>query len=177
MESTIDFNILPKKILQKIPLSLRIAKDIHEFNELPNDIQYLLANYKLNTPVEINYSNVLDLKPEISIYNDIQTIQNVKELVIEYLMNHLQVLIGSYPYDVDIGSSLKYHLQTRDTTLRNTLVSNELNLIIDAITNQYKLNISIINKQYTNIQYEDRTEIQLSLTIKVDEEEFNVNLS
>lgn len=177
MESTIDFNILPKNILQKIPLSLRIAKDIHQFNELPNDIQYLLANYKLNTPAENNYSNVLDLQPEISIYNDIQTIPDVKTLVIEYLMNYLKVLVGSYPYDVNTGSSLKKHLQTRDTALRNTLVSNELNLIIDAITNQYKLNILIINKQYKNIQYEDRTEIQLSLTIKVDEEEFTVNLS
>ena len=177
MESTINFNNLPKDILQKIPLSLRISKDIHNFKDLPSEIQYLLSNYKLNTTNENNYTNVLDLQPDISIYNDFKTIQNVKELAIEYLMNHLKVLTGSFPYDVSIGSSLKYHLQTKDTSLRNTLVSNELNLIIDAVTNKYKLDIRVINKKFSNVQFEDRTEIQLDLSLRVDDEEFEVTLN
>jgi len=177
MESTINFNNLPKNILQKIPLSLRISKDIHVFKDLPNEIQYLLLNYKLNVTNETDYTDVLDLKPEVSIYNDFKTIRNVRELAIEYLMNHLKVLTGSYPYDVSIGSSLKYHLQTKDTTLRNTLVSNELNLIIDAVTNKYKLDVRIKNKKFSNVQFEDRTEVQLDLSLSVDDEEFEVTLN
>lgn len=177
MESTINFNDLPKHVLQKIPLSLRIAKDVHSFDELPNEIQYLLANYEANTPNEIDYSNVIELEPDISIYNDFQTLRTTKKAIMEYLSNHLQTLIGSYPYDVTEGSGLKFHLQTKDETLRNTLISNEINLIIDALSNNYQMDITIVNNDYQRVEYEDRTEIHLLLTIKVDDEEFSVTIS
>jgi len=177
METTINFNDLPKNILQQIPLSLRIAQDTYVFDDLPNDIKYLLSTYKLNTQTEIDYSNVIELRPETSIYNDLETIVTVKETIIEYLVNHLTVLTGSYPYDVTVGSGLKKHLQTKDTVLRNTLVFNEIQIMIAAMSNRYQLEIAIVGKKFKQLQYEDRTEIELTLTLKIEDDEFEVTLN
>lgn len=177
MESMISFDDLPKDILKQIPLSLRTAKTTHHFKDLPPEIQYLLSNYDSNTPDEIDHSSVMDVKPDISIYNDFTRLINVKEIVIEYLKNHLKVLTGSYPYDVTVGSGLKFHLQTKDTTLRNTLIFNELNLIIDAMSNHYNIPIHILERNFDKVEYEDRTEISISLIIEVDGDQFAISIN
>jgi len=173
----INFNDLPKDVLQKIPLSLRTAKNKHYFKDLPPEIQYLLSNYNLNTFDENDQTSVKDIHPDISIYNDFKTLKTTKEIVIEYLSNHLKVLTGSYPYDIHIGSNLKYHLQTKDTTLRSTLVFNELNNIVGSMSNYYNIPIRITDKKFSSVQYEDRTEIQLNLTVTVDDEDFAISIN
>jgi len=177
MESMISFDDLPKDILRKIPLSLRTAKTTHRFEELPPEIQYLLSNYDLTTADEIDHSAALELQPDISIYNDFKTLTDVKEIVIEYLKNHLRVLTGSYPYDVSVGSGLKFHLQTKDTTLRNTLIFNELSLIIDSMSNHYSIPIKIVERKFDKVEYEDRTEVQISLIIEVDGDQFAISIN
>ena len=50
---------------------------------------------------------------------------------------------STYPFDVTFGSRLKEYLQTKDTNLMNMLISNELNNIVNTLTNDYNLPISI----------------------------------
>lgn len=171
MISEIDFSTLPKDVLSQIPLSLRTAKDIHNFDELPTRIQYLLKSYADNASSKLDYSKVYEFKPEISIYNDAKTLSSSKETIIEYLQNHLKIMIGSYPFDVTIGSRLKQHLQTKDTSLRETLLSNELYNIVQAMSNEYNVDIDIVKSEVNMIQYEDRSEAVLNLTIQINSEE------
>jgi len=176
MISEINFSTLPKDVLSKIPLSLRTTKDVHNFDELPTEIQYLLKSYTDNASVELDYSNGYDFKPEISIYNDAEIISSSKETITEYLQNHLRIVIGSYPFDVNIGSKLKHHLQTKDTSLRETLLSNELYNIIQAMSNQYGVDISIVKSEVNMIQYEDRSEAVLNITIQINDEEISISI-
>lgn len=171
MISEIDFSTLPKDVLSQIPLSLRTAKDVHQFKELPTKIQYLLKSYVDNASAKLDYSKVYEFKPEISIYNDAETLSSSKETIIEYLQNYLKIMIGSYPFDVNIGSRLKQHLQTKDTSLRETLLSNELYNIIQAMSNEYDVDINIIESKVNMVQYEDRSEAVLNLKLQINSEE------
>lgn len=176
MISEIDLRTLPKDVLSKLPLSLRISKHIHIFNELPIEIQYLLNSYIENKYHDLNYVDVYDFKPDISVYNDAEPLITNRKTVIEYLMNYLNTVIGSYPFDVNIGNSLKLHLQTKDTSLRQTLLSNELYNIIQSMSNNYNIKIDIVSSSVKLIKYDDRTEAVLDVTLKIDDKKILITV-
>ena len=114
MNQIINLNDIPQDILNMIPFTIRInaKNNIVNFNDLSVDVQYLLLNNREKEETEpIEYeNNVYDLKPQMSIYNDFTTLETVKNTIIEYFVNYINITQGSYPFDPNHGNRIKYYL-------------------------------------------------------------------
>lgn len=173
---TISFSDLPKEVLSKLPFSLRTAGDIHVFDELPSAVQYIIKKYLDSIVPEVTYSDALDVSPEVSIYNDLKVYTKIKDVIIEYLQNYLLISLGSYPFDCDFGSELKHQLQTKDTSLRSTLVGNEIGLIAGVIGGDYDVNVSIVNISISKKEETTHTEYTATLTVSIDDDTFKITV-
>lgn len=138
----IKLSELPSDIIKEIPLSLRTYKDEYQLTELPSNVVFLIEEY-LEREQSVTYARVYDCKPIASLYGDLETIQNVHDLVLEYLKNYLMISPADYPFDPIFGCRLKYHLQTKDTSIRQILVSNEVQNIVRVISEDLKVPITI----------------------------------
>jgi len=173
---TINFDDLPKEVLLKIPFSLRTSGNIHYINDLPTEVQYIIKKYlDLQVP-EIKYENALDIKPEISVYSDLETFTDIKHVIVHYLKNYLLIALGSYPFDCDFGSRLKHQLQTKDTSLRNSLVSNEIGLIAQVIGDDFDMNVSVTNISTNKIESTTHTEYHAKMTVSIDDSKFTLTV-
>jgi len=173
----VDLNTLPSDILSKIPYSIRVSKSNYNISELPLEIQYLITKYISNMDLNIEYDeNVYDFSFEMSEYNDLEPIKDRKKLVLEYLKNYLSVMTNSYPFDINFGCGLKLQLQTKDTSLRQTLISNELTLILGAISNDYNIKVTGESLTFERNQYADRTEYVGKLVVKIENTEFLITI-
>ena len=163
---TVVISSLPRDIQAKLPMSIRTYQDEYPINELPSQIQYLIKDY-LEREDQIKYKKVFDIKPDISEYGDFDTIEEIYETVLEYLKNYFLTLPNDYPFDPIFGSRLKLHLQTKDTQLRKTLVSAEIDSIVNIITADLGVNITIDSVSIENLNKGDRVEyiVVISLTI------------
>ena len=175
-EQTIKFSELPKDVLSKIPFSLRTSGDEHYINDLPPDVQYLIKKYLDFHVAEIKYEDTLDVKPEISIYSDLKTFTNVKDLILHYLKNYLMISLGSYPFDCEFGSALKRQLHTKDSALRSNLVGNEIGLIVDVISSDYDINVRVTNISLTKIESSTHVEYKADLTVEIGEDSFEITV-
>jgi hypothetical protein len=174
----IDISTLPKNIQDQLPLSIRTFKKEYEFEDLPVRIQYLIMNYKSSEP-DVNYKISFDLIPTVSEYNDFKSIDNTVDLVVEYLKNYLVVLPGAYPFDPTFGCRLKYHIQTRDTTLRQTLISSEINNIIGVIEGllNVAINIDSISIEPTSVGSHTEFNIFINLNINNVHKKISLQIS
>jgi len=173
--ASINFNNLPINILAKIPFSLRIAKSEYDIDELPLEIQYLVNKYLENKKLNINYDDVFDVKPELSVYNDLSIINEEKKLLLNYFKNYMMTKIGSYPYDPQFGCRLKEQLQTKDTSLRHTLVSNEIELIANVLGRDYNTPISIKKIEIINNEHDLYVEYNVTVVLEIDKKQFIIN--
>jgi hypothetical protein len=171
----IDISKLPPTILRQLPVSLRTYKSVYEFEQLPARIQNILKNYLEETP-KITYSNILDLRPDISEYSDFQTIDNYNDLVAEYIKNYLQVLPGTYPFDPTFGCRLRQQIQTKDTNLRRTLITSEIDNIILAITTDLNANIKVTNLSIVPVSEGAYTEFNVKIELMINDTYKNINL-
>ena len=171
----IDISTLPKSIQSQLPLSIRTFKTVYEFSDLPIVIQHLIKEYQLLEP-EISYKVSFDLIPTISEYSDLKSIDNTIDLVVEYLKNYLVVLPGSYPFDPIFGCGLKYHIQTKDTSLRETLVSTEINNIIQLIQSMLNVNITVNSIDVKPTSMGSYTEFNVKIDISVNNTHKYINL-
>lgn len=172
--STIDFNELPNDVLKQIPLSIRTKKSIYNINELPIEVQYIIEKYYNFKPPEIDYPNMLDAKFDISVYSDLGIHNDPVQLFLDYFSNYLKIRQGSYPFDVDFGSTIKEHIHTKDTSLRQTLLSNELSNMAGVLGNDYNLDVKVVNYKLMPVQSYDRAEYYMELTLSVDGENFTI---
>ncbi|GEM_PF-2230303 len=166
----VDLSKLPKSIQRQIPLSLRTFKDVYDLEELPVRIQYIIRQY-FEKQLDVKYKVVYDFKSTISKYNDFQTIENVTDLIVEYLKNYLLILPGTYPWDPTFGSRLKFQLQTRDLNLRQTLISNEINNIIQVIADQVDADIVVEDMQIIPTSMGANTEYSVVILLKINNEQ------
>lgn len=166
---SIDLSTLPADIKRQIPLSIRTYKSVYELNELPVRIQTLIKKYQDVIP-DITYTTVFDLKPNISEYSDFKTITNKVDLVLEYLKTYLQVVPKSYPFDPVFGCKLKNQLQTRDTELRKTLVSAEIDKIINVMRHDLDTKIKVLSMKMNKSENLDATEYYITLDLQIDDE-------
>jgi hypothetical protein len=177
----VQLNSLPKDILNQIPLSIRTSNTEYNINSLPENIKYLINKYYLKQRSELVYSeNVYDIKPIINKYNDFMVL-NQKYTVIEYFKNYLKIHISTYPYDVEFGCRLKEYLQTKDSSMRETQITTELNNIINILINDYGILIRIKSSQIIrNPQYNLSsyifTEYILVIELFVDNEEITITI-
>jgi hypothetical protein len=171
MSTLVDLNNLPKIILDKIPLSIRAANKKVELEELPLSIQYMINDYIIVENDEI-YTNpeFYDVHPEITHYNDCKILSNRKEIAKSYLFNYFSTKKGHYPFDPEFGNNLHLHLQTKDTSLRKTLISNELSDIIRLVNSSFSFNISVIESGIYSTDIGGGIEYFLNLKIKIEDE-------
>ncbi len=141
---TITISELPLEIQKEIPISIRTLQDEYELSELPYDIQFLVEEYLIHKK-DVEYNLVLDATPNMSVYGDFTVIDNIHDLVLEYLKNYLQTQPYDYPFDPLFGSKLKTHLQQRDTKTRELLVANEIKNVAKVISSDLNINVKITN--------------------------------
>jgi hypothetical protein len=167
---------LPNEVLEKIPFSLRVRQNIYEFDELPLEIQYIIDKYHETKVPEIEYDITYDFVFEISEYSDFKSIKNRKQLIVWYLKNYLITRLSSYPYDVEFGCALKDQLQTKDTSLRQTLISNELILVCGVLGADYNMNINIVNITLEKSGTGTAIEYNATIKVKIGDENFTINV-
>jgi hypothetical protein len=139
----INFEILPKEILDEIPYSIRAVKSHWKKNELPYDILHLVESFFKQNPT-INYSNIVyDIKPAISKYSDFVTVESKKNLVLEYIKNYFKIGINAYPFDPTFYSPLKTYLQNKNTDTVNSLIQNEIVSICNILSNDLSMPIDV----------------------------------
>lgn len=178
MRPTDQINLLELEpsILNQIPFSIRMRKDIYTFSELPIDVQYLIEKNHENKVPEIQYVDIIDADFEISSYSDFQTISNKRDFVKNNLKNYMQIRLGSYPYDVRFGCAIKDQLQNKDTSLRSTLLGTELYQISGTISNDYNMDVQITKFEVLPISNVASTDYYLSLRVKVGNDPTEVNI-
>ena len=147
----IDLNTLPKSVLSKIPLSIRTFKSVYEFSELPFPVQKDIEDY-LDKSISIEYPAIYDLSPKLSNTGDLTTLTTIEDTIIFYLLNYFKILPGSYPFDPQFGCKLKYHLQTKDTSLRQMLLSSEASRIAEVLSADFGADIQILEISSKEVQ-------------------------
>ena len=175
-QQTIDFTTLPKEVLSQIPFSLRTAGNVHYIKELPTGVQYLIKKYLEERTPAVSYENVYDTIPEISIYSDLTTITDAKKLILEYLKNYLLITLGSYPFDVQFGSYLKQQLHTKDISLRNALISNEISLVAGVVGLDYNIDVTVLSVSIGKTDGDLYTEYSTVIKVKIEDENFTIEI-
>lgn len=166
----VDLTKLPISIRRQIPMSLKSYKDVYDLEELPLSVQYLIKDYFEKT-FSVKYDVVYDLKPYLSQYSDFQSVDNLTNLVVEYLKNYLLILPEAYPFDPYFGSRLKYQLQTRDINLRQTIISSEINNIIGALVDEVGVDVTVESIQIIPVSTAAETDYNVTILLKINNEQ------
>lgn len=166
----VDISKLPIDIRRQIPLSLRSYQDVHVFEELPVTIQYIIKDYFEKT-LNINYKVSFDIKPTISKYSDFSSFDNLTDLIVEYLKNYLLIVPETYPFDPYFGSRLKYQIQTRDTNLRQTLISSEINNIVKVVASEINADIVVEGVELVPVSMGASTEYTARILLKINNDQ------
>lgn len=171
---TIKLSSLPLSIYNKIPLSIKTYKDEYELSDLPYDIQKLVSSY--SPEKTLTYTNtVYDFDPQISSYGDLYTISNLRNLVIQYMSNYLRILNGEYPFNGDVGSSVKLLLQKKDTTIQNLYMTEELDNMIRSFGNNIDSKITVNNFNITKSSNGVSSVYNLNISLNIDDVTTNIN--
>lgn len=166
MENIITISTLPSSIRSQIPYSIKKFSNEHNFSDLPYNIQEIVRDY-LESKKDVEYDLVYDVNPKISIYGDFTTLENIYDLVIEYLKNYLSIGKESYPFDPNFYSKLKEYIQKRDTNLQHKLVSAEIQNIVDSISEDLSIPISVseLNIFRENNGYVAKVKLKINNTV------------
>jgi hypothetical protein len=143
---------LPVDIVSQLPISLQLSTDDIDFDDLPSDIQYIIQQ-PIEDEVVIEYKDkdsIYDVLPQLSVYNDLQT-TNLKETIISYFKNYLYITTNSYPFDVTVGNNVKLAVHSKDTSLRQTLLGNELKNITSELSREFDEDLTIKDIGISNI--------------------------
>jgi hypothetical protein len=140
----VDLTKLPIRIQNQIPYSIRSKKNVYEIEKLPYNIQYLITSH-LERQTNVEYDLVYDFLPMESNVQDFQSVTNYFELVSEYLKNYLTLKKGQYPFDPTFYSKLPYYIQTHDKSTQQTLISAEINRIVNLLSTDLSIPITITN--------------------------------
>lgn len=149
----VNLKNIPKEILNKIPISIRINSKNNELDieYLPLDLKYLLkdfisSNDKKQSESQ-NLKTVKDIRPKISVYSDFETIENTNEIVVEYLKNYLMTRTGDFPFDPKYGCSFLDHLNMTDNQTKKTFIATEISNAVAIISDMFEKDIKIKDSQ------------------------------
>jgi len=160
----ITLSALPPNVLSQIPISLRVNKTNLNYDTLPRNLQLLLIDY-----IESIYSKPpntsLEFISELGEYGDWFGLSSTRDVVLEYIQNWFKIPFGSYPFDPTFGTRLKTYLHTKDTSLRNQLINNEMRVIENLINVTYTSSFTILSSTVTPKEFADHTEYFLEMNI------------
>jgi hypothetical protein len=166
----VDLATLSQETQDHLPLSVRLQKIVEVF-DLPLNLQYIILNNKL-VPVKTGLYrpiNIIDADFQISPYNDFNIDTSKRSAIIKYIKNYLLTPKGTYPFDPEFGNSLKRHLQTRDTTIRETLLTAEMKRIVSTIQDSFNINIKILGSQLIPVNVLDKIEYQINIKFSIED--------
>lgn len=167
---------LPKQVYDNLPLSIKILKDVYDYDELPYSIQYELKEILHDNTV--NYTKGFDVKAEISKYKDLEVIETISDLILERLKNYFLTAPNEYPFNCVIGCQLKYHLQSKDTQFRKLLIDTELSNIVDTIKSDLpNHNINVNDVKINKKELGGNVEYNLIVVIDIDNTMMNLTFS
>ena len=167
---------LPLSIQNQIPYSIKSYKDEYNLSELPHTLQYIIKSY-LERQVTVDYKRIYDFKPIISEYNDFKVIDSISDLIKEYLKVIFQVEPGSYPFEPSFGSQLKRYIHKMDTSVQKMLINNEVNNIINFISRDLDILISVKDVSLKKINTMDlHVEYNINMTINTGNSEYFLSI-
>ncbi len=175
--ATIKLDSLPLFIYQKLPLTIKARKNEYELNELPFEIQNLLNEYIEKD--KIKYENkVYDGINFISEYGDLKVIDNIVDLILEYIKNYFKTNRGEYPFNGVVGSNIKRLLNKKDTVLQNLLVNEEMQDMIKTfnMNKSFGNKVSVKDAKVGKKVYEGYIEYNIEISILVDDQLRNINV-
>ena len=175
-QEIVNISDLPKYIQSKIPYSLRTYKDEYNVEDLPSTIQVLIQDY-LKKDKFIQYAKAFDIIPNISEYGDFAVLDTVEITILEYIKNYFMTLPKDYPFEPTFGSTLKLHLHAKDTGLRKTLISNEVDGIIEAISSDFGAKIEVQAVNIEDVEYGDRSEYTVNISLKINDKESTIEFN
>lgn len=172
----VDLQKLPKNVYNKLPMSIKVFKNNYELSELPIRIQNLISSY-FNNKSEITYKQGFDIKPKISMYNDLDVIDKIPDLIIDRLKNFLLISINNYPFNISIGCKLKNYIQNKDTLASQSLINAELNNIINVLKADIGHNIILVKKEINQVNIDSFVEYNLKIIIKINNQQYKINFN
>lgn len=175
--SYVQISKLPSDIRNQIPLSIRSFKDYYELTEFPMDLQLVIKDYIENLK-DVSYQILFDCVPNISPYGDMIVIDNLYNLVSEYLRAYLLTSLNDYPFDPTFGCRLKYYLQKLDTSLQETLIFNEVSNIarILSVDLNYPVSVESIGITKSSSSGLD-IEYNINILIKINRTSKSINIA
>jgi len=175
----INIKQLPFSIQNQLPFSIRTKKTTYSIDELPYNIRYMIKEY-VETTQETNQERILDYTWGISSYGDLNIIDQEYQLILEYIRTYFLLKKGSYPFDPTFYSKLYTCIHINDSSVQYTLVSGEINRLVEIISQNLSIPIKIneinINKLLDEIS-SCSYNIKIDLTINDKQiSNFNVNI-
>jgi hypothetical protein len=164
----ISISSLPMSIQTQLPVSIRTHKDVYNLEDLPPIIRNIISDY-LEKVGDIQYNIVFDTTPQVSEYGDFSTIENIRVLILEYLKNYFMTYEEDYPFDPYFGSKLKKYLQVRDTSLQQTLISSEVQSIVNVLSADLGARIEIEDIKIYSVAENARQEYQISIKVRIND--------
>jgi len=159
----ITLSELPQEIKDQIPFSLKTYKDTYKISELPYELQNVIEHY-LKRDINVVYDILYDAKPYISEYGDLKGINNIYDLVVEYIKTYLLVQPNNYPFDPSFGCRLKQYVQKLDTSTQYLLVSNEVDQIAKVVASDLNISVQVIS---VNIERASSTGIDTEYNVRI----------
>ena len=174
-DQKINLNDLPRDIYRNLPVSIRSLKNEYYLSELSVSVQEMIQKY-FDEKQDISYQRGYDVKPKISNFSDLEVIETLQELILFRLQNYFLTLPGDYPFNCVVGTRLKYHLQTRNTSTRNLLVGNEIDSIINVIKGDSAARIRVEKRQINEEHRNNRVIYNIALKININGTSHDVSM-
>lgn len=169
--SIIKLDSLPLSLYRRIPLSIKVRKNEYLIEELPFEIRSLISEHIKKDKIEYD-TKVYDGINFISEYGDLKVIDNLVDLILEYIKNYFQTNRGEYPFNGVIGSGIKKLLNKKDSTLQNLLVNEEMNDMVRTfnMNKSFGDKISVKNANVDRKVYAGYIEYDINIDIMVGDE-------
>jgi hypothetical protein len=165
----INLKKLPKHIYNQFPYSIRSYKDEYDLQELPFDLRDLIEEFLNKDKTFSTRDTIYDAFSNVSPYGDLLPIKTKTELFIEYLTNYVKIGPRAYPFDATFYCDIKRHLQTKDTALRQKLISKEVSNIIRTVSSDLDISVDVIEIVVHQTDFKIR--------VKIDGKEKGISVS
>jgi phage baseplate assembly protein W len=166
----VDITQLPLEIQNRIPLSIRVRKQV-EIDSLPLTLRQEILKYIQGSDDTVQYKKVYDvaLAPGEDTFKNITT---TKEAIKNFIINYFRIRRGTYPHDPEFGTNIHKYLETRNTSLIELAIRNEITDLISQIKKMFDEDIEVQN---LSINTEGNL-VRVDINIKISNEVVTVKL-
>ena len=81
------------------------------------------------------------------------------------------ILPESYPFDPEFGCRLKYQVQTKDLNLRKTLITSEINNIVNVVAAETGADVEVESAEVIPTSTGSNTEYNAVIMLKINNDQ------